>query len=298
MWPELSVVLRTLRDVRFSGVKEWFADRYDNLRIPPGRTYRDTGRKQDTPPILFGEAPRINVLATSSCDWFIGSLEQEDTTGGFIPRWLLVRLEPPERLLPKPLPLDRESVSVLAEKLKAISELRGSADLSAVEPMYDQWYRAAFARFRSQPNPALAMPFFNRLRGHVLKLAVIFEASQSVSLKVSERSMQRALGAAWEIERTIFEILPTGMNREGSEVEKMAERIRSAGPAGMLHSKLTLAFKHWKLRERGERVVTLTESGTVVRFLRPTPGRNAIVYVHRDHIRDHGKKWPRDGLFP
>jgi hypothetical protein len=298
VWPELSVVLRTLKDPRFGGVKEWFTDRYDNLRTPPCIVYRQTGKSQDTPAIIFNEAPRINVLATSSRDWFINCLEQEDTTGGFVPRWVIVSLQDSGRVLSKPLAASCGLVRALADKLKGIDELRGNADLSAVEGIYDQWYRFARKRFENQPNPALAMPFFNRLRGHVLKLAVIFEVSQSQSLKVSENAMHRAIEFARETEKTVFEILPTGMNRVGAEVEKMSELIRKAGPAGILQSKLTSALKHWKAREREERLHTLLESETVYRFGRSTPGRKARVYVYRDHFKRHQEEFRNDDLWP
>ena len=35
IWPELSVVFKTLSDSRFGGVKEWVTDRYDSFAIPP-----------------------------------------------------------------------------------------------------------------------------------------------------------------------------------------------------------------------------------------------------------------------
>ena len=266
-------------------MKEWLTDRYDSRSVPDAITYRRTGKKNDTPAIEFSQAPRINILATSSYDWFINSLDQADATGGFIPRWLVVHIPATGRLLPKPLAANRELIPALGERLLEIRKLQGNADLSLVEAIYDEYYRPAHKRFSSQSNPALAMPFFNRLRGEVLKLAVIFEVSQSGSLKVSEQAMRRAIEAARAIEQTIFEILPTGMNKEGFQVERMAERIRSAGKAGLPKSELTLAFKHWKPQERRERLQTLVEAGTVHCARKPTPGRTAEVYVHNDHLR-------------
>src|SRR4029077_8639311 len=114
-WPEFSAVMRTLNDPRFSGTKEWLTDRYDNLRIPASIEYRNTNKSSNTPPINFVEAPRLNILATSSMEWFIANLQQPDTMGGFVPRWMLVRLCRAPRLLPKPLPLDREKIRALGE---------------------------------------------------------------------------------------------------------------------------------------------------------------------------------------
>jgi hypothetical protein len=293
-WPEFSTVMRVLNDPKFGGAKEWFTDRYDNLRVPPRFDYRDTGKNADTPSIEFSEAPRLNILATSSMDWFIENLQQPDTMGGFIPRWLLVRLNGTRRLLPKTMPLDQSKVAGLATRLKAISTLNGNADMSGVEEIYGRWYCDAHARFENQPNKALAVPFFNRLRGQVLKLAVIFEVSQSCTLVVSARAMERAIKAAESIERMIFEILPTGMTREGSEIEKMERYIKDAGPQGVNQSEVTKAFKHWDSKKRDERLKTLKSTGDVVPFLRNTTGRPATVLAHASLVDEHQRGFPQD----
>lgn len=286
MWPELSVALRTLNDPTFAGVKEWLTDRYDNLRVPDAITYRKTGRKSDTPPIVFDQVLRANILATSSADWFINSLEQADTTGGFIPRWLPKRVGKPERLIPKPVAPDEELLPALGERLASIAELAGNADLSEIEHLYNEWYGDAHARFEEQPNSALAVPFFNRLRGEVLKLAAIFEVSRSGTLRVTEHAFGRAVDVASEAEETIFQLLPTGMSREGSEVERMAERIRSAGAEGVSRSDLTRALQHVKQRDRDERLRTLIESGRIQVSAQKTAGRSLQIYVHQDHLAE------------
>jgi hypothetical protein len=207
VWPELSVTLQTLNDPKFAGVKEWMTDRYDNHRIPDPITYRQTGKRSDTPPIIFGEAPRLNILATSSADWFINNLEEADTMGGFIPRWLPKQVGKSERLIPKPIAPDKEQLPVLAGHLALIARLDGDVDLSEVEHLYEEWYTKAHSRFEHQPNPALAAPFFNRLRGEVLRLAAIFEISQSGGLRVTKEALDRAIAAASDAEQTIFRLL-------------------------------------------------------------------------------------------
>jgi hypothetical protein len=280
VWPEFSIALRTLSDPQFAGVKEWITDRYDNLRVPDSVTYRQTGKKSDTPSITFDQAPRINILATSSGDWFVNSLEQADTTGGFIPRWLPKQVGKSDRLISKPQAPNREWLPVLRDRFVSISALTGDADLSQVERLYDKWYKDARARFDAQPNAALAAPFFNRLRGEVLKLAVVFEVSASSQLKVTEQAFQRAVAAALDAEKTIFDLLPTGMNREGSEVERMAVCIRTAGEKGMSQSELTRAFQHVKKRERDERLNTLIDAGRVQELVqKKSLGRPAHIYI-------------------
>ena len=279
VWPEFSVVMRTLSDPRFAGVKEWITDRYDNLRVPDSVAYRTTGKKSDTPPIEFTESPRINILATSSIDWFVNSLEQADTTGGFVPRWLPKQVGKPDRLIPKPKPTNQELVPVLTERLKSISNLKGDADLAEIEDLFDTWYTDTHGRFYSQSNVSLAAPFFNRLRAEVLKLAVVYEVSESGQLQVTERAFARAVDAASDAEKTIFELLRTGMNREGSELEKMAEKIRASGEKGVSKTELTRAFQHVKSRDRDDRLRTLIESGRIRMAKRETSGRPAHSYI-------------------
>src|ERR1017187_2345838 len=67
-WGEMAERLRMMNDPQFSTVKEWLTDRYDNFKIPPSFRFRVTGKKADTPPIVFDSVPRINILATSSND--------------------------------------------------------------------------------------------------------------------------------------------------------------------------------------------------------------------------------------
>jgi hypothetical protein len=51
--------------------------------------------------------------------------------------------------------------------------------------------------------------------------------------------MQRTIEFAGKIETTIFDLLPTGLNYEGSEIDKMANAVKAAGAGGLLRSELT-----------------------------------------------------------
>jgi hypothetical protein len=192
------------------------------------------------------------------------------------------------------IPSDKTLIRPLGDHLQKVSTLSGSADISAVREMYEEWYRKARREFEEQPNRALAMPFFNRLRTQVVKLALIYHVSQSVDLCISPASMQRAIEKASDCQETIFSLLPTGMSREGAEVEKMADRIRQAGSEGLLKSVLTKAFSHIRSNEREGRLGTLVQSADVVRFSRDTSGRRAEVLVHKEYAAEYARKFPLD----
>lgn len=293
VWGEMSERLKRLNDRSFSGVKEWLTDRYDNFKAPDPITYRETGRKRrDTPPISFSCAPRINILASSSEEWFFDNMVEDDSMGGFLPRWIVVRPGESGRVVPTPAMLDESMINPLANRLGRIAELRGSADLSAILPAFETWYRAAKQRFDGQPNKGLANAFFNRHRVHVLKLAVTYEAASSLSLKVSLSAWRKAAQTAAGLETVIFSLLPTAMSKEGHAVSRMAERIRSAGSAGLPMSEFTRAFQHQGKKERDSRLQTLLEGERVSTFSRSTAGRPVNLLVHTDFVQKYRELHP------
>lgn len=294
IWPEFGEVMKKFENPAFGGIKEWIVDRFDNSVLPDKITYRRTGKKTDTPPIVFEQAPRLNLLATSSLDWFVGNLQREDSTGGYLPRWLIVTLPEPRRLVPKPAAFDPSLVKPLAEHLRKASLLSGVADLSRVEEIYAEWYKPTHERFTQQTYAALALPFFNRLRTQVLKLAVISEVSRSLTLQVSPEAMTRAIEIAQRLEKTIFKLLPTGMNREGHELEKMSSLIKVAGSNGISLNKFTRAFQHVRAGERNQRLYTLNQANTIQAFNRQTSGRKKIILVHRNYLETYSQQFPED----
>jgi hypothetical protein len=293
VWPELSVILKKFDDKSFSGTKEWVTDLYDNLDIPEPVRYRVTGKKSDTPPIVFKHAPRLNILATSSVDWFLSNIAQEDALGGFVPRWVLKKIGG-GRIVPIPRRPDQSLITPLAERLCKAAELSGEADLSHVYKYYDLWYRQTQQRFSEHPNASLADPFFRRLRTHVLKLAVVYEVSQSLSLVVTPPALGRAIRAARASEESIFALLATGLSREGAEVDRMAEVIRKAGADGISQSEITRVFQGIRSTERQSRLETLIQAKTVHRFSRGTSGRPALMLVHRGHVAEYRQQHPEE----
>lgn len=281
-WGEMAERLKMLNEPQFATVKEWLTDRYDNFKTPPAHRYRVTGKNRDTPPVEFRQAPRINILATSSDDWFFRNLAEEDSAGGFLARWLIMRAEGERRDVPIPRAPDAMAISPLAGRLKQIGQLEGEADLRDILPLYEQWYTEAKRRFESQSNPALAGAYFNRHRGHVLKLAVIFEASQSGTLKVSVAAWKRAVKFAEQIEQSIFALLPTGMSAAGYDVQKVENRIRRAGPTGISQNDLTRAFQSMNPKEREQRLKTLIEAGRIYSGVESSGGRPKTWYRHAD----------------
>ena len=294
VWGELSEIFKLLNDTRFLGVKPWLTDRYDNLKTPRSIKYRVTGKKGDTPQIAFTAPPRINILATSSEAWFFSNLVQDDSAGGFVPRWMLVRAQPSGRIIPIPKAPDPKLVHPMAYHLQRVGKIRGVADLSIIERAYSTWYRGAKERFSSQANGPLAAAYFNRHRGHILKLAVIYEASSSLTLRVSKKSWARAVEFAKQLEETIFSLLATGMSGSGYTLNQMAERVHLKGPEGLTVSEFTRAFQNIERRQRDNALTTLITAETLFAFTRKTAGRPGNFLVHRDHVEIFRTNHPDD----
>lgn len=296
VWGELSERLKQFSEPNFVPAKAFWTDCHDNFRKPATIGFRRTGKSSDTPPIIFQHAPRTNVLAGSSEEWFFHYLEITDSAGGFLPRWMILRDQGPKRDVPITPKLDESLGRQLAERLRQISELRGEADLSGIHQLYRDWYGPTKRRFEAQPNAGLAMPYFRRHRGHVVKLAVIYEASSSRCLKVTQASWERAVGTAKRLEETIFHLLPTGMNITGYRISQMEERIRESED-GLLLSQFTRAFQHMERRAREDGLHALCGGGKLIYYKRESErGRPALVLVHEDNLPQYHAAHPNDSV--
>lgn len=285
VWPEMAERLKLFNESGFVTTREWWTDRYDNFSIPAPITYRDKGKNSDTPPITFDRAPRINVLATSAEAWFFNNLQESDSMGGFLPRWLPVRLENTRRDIPVPKRPDPALVAPLAERLKQIAALSGEANLEDVQPEYEAWYSQTKTRFMKHPNLALSDAFWNRHRNHILKLATVFSASSSATLDVDSTAWERAVEFMGCVEKTIFRLLESGVSAQGFQLSRIEEKIRQAGQDGITHSDLIRCFQSMNSKDRTDAILTLFEAGRIIR--KPIPptrqgGRPGALYVHLD----------------
>jgi hypothetical protein len=290
VWGEMGAKMEALKSKEFRGLLKWLTDRYDESHLPEDVKYRDTGKRSNTPPIEFKSAPRMNFLATSSEAWFFQHLAATDSTGGFIPRWLLMRADEPTKHVPIPPELDKQLGERLAQDLKRLEGLKGEADLTAVTDLYEEWYGATAKRFASQPNADLATAFWHRHRMHIPKLAVVYEAASSFSLKVTEASWKQAVSTGQALETVIFKMLGTGMTKQGHELEEVEQWFREGRAKGRTKTEYTLKYKNLEPKVRDARLQTLQDSGTIHRLHdRKTGGRPAEEFVHGDFYRPDGE---------
>ena len=169
-------------------------------------------------------------------------------------------------------------------------------DLSRVQDIYADWYGETKKRFDAQPNSGMAKAFWNRHRVHLWKLAAIYSMSCEGEMTVNVRSMERAIESARRTEDTIFSLIRTGLTHEGSQVDKLEQRIKAAGVGGMLKSEFTKAFQDMRLFDRDSRLRTLLDGNVVQHFSRKTPGRPAEVLVHAEYAQQHQQEYAEDKM--
>jgi hypothetical protein len=310
MWGEFGEKMKKLKSSQFGGMLQWWTDRYDSFSIPDmvchrKRDYQDQVDQADEnmkvtvvanmPDIEFTFAPRSNFLASSSHEWFYNNIAQEDSFGGFIPRWMLWDIQGKSRSIPHPLPIRQELKAQLVRFLQKFQKTIKDgfqADFSAVGEQYVEWYRAAELRFKQQPNVGLSEAFWNRHRTHILKLAVIYEVSMSCSLKVSLAAWQRAVEMAKTLETTIFRMLQTGMDKEGFQHAKMMEFLLNKGADGCPWSHFSHVFE--RIRDHREVAIHYNDLGGIACFKKDTDGRPAAILVHHHFVKQHQAKFPED----
>lgn len=168
------------------------------------------------------------------------------------------------------------------EFLQEAAKLSGVADLSQVDRQYNDWYR----KTQPQMREPLEKPFFNRLRAQVLKLAVLAEVSNSLSLKVSPQAMAAALQLADRLQGTIRGLLERGLTKEAGEIGRIEDFIKAAGAEGRSQSEVTRKFQYMG-GDLKKRLGTLVDSEAVVKFWRTGKGRPAAILVHQNFAEEH-----------
>jgi hypothetical protein len=140
------------------------------------------------------------------------------------------------------------------------------------------------------------MPFWNRYRQHVLKLAAIYEMATSGSLTVSPDSMKRAFETGNWIEANIFELIGSSFTNEGIESQSLEDYIGEGKHEGRSTSYLHTAYRSEERPKLHGRINMLLEAELVFAFLRKTSGRPATYYVHARYLDTYKHAYPKDTL--
>lgn len=186
--------------------------------------------------------PYIVLLSASTVEWFQQHVQEDDSAGGFLPRFQFVLGRGRE---PYPIPPRLEIPAELLEQLRRISETTGDIllDQSTKEPY--QAYSAWFYQFREklQEYPVELIPYAVRLETLALKLAVLFEADAKPGQyleQLSPASIEkgcRYAGYFLESARKVIERLSfTSFERLCRKVEDVIVKMPGATQRDILRS--------------------------------------------------------------
>lgn len=263
---EFRTLFELLSQPGFTAAKVFITDLYDEQALPHDTRHKvnlnDKGEPIGTTNIQFTEAPRTNFITTSSTAWFEGTLKKHDTLGGFFPRWF-VQYTDRDRVVPTPPRRDKEKLKPLVKLLHRINQMEPKAFDISTDPVvmaaHEKWFRENEAEFSAQGQQEIAKAFWNRHRGHALKLAVVFEVSRTQRAIITEDSLRRAIEFLKPVRANLFKLISTGMSHEGKEEQETIEAIIECGAKGM--PKEVLSRRTRKSSQTRERIIKLCETG-------------------------------------
>ena len=127
------------------------------------------------------------------------------------------------------------------QSLWECSQVAGEASLTeSARTYYVDWYNTHFYEFLHNPDDEHDNSLFRKHAAIALKLAILFEVSETRQLKVSENNIVLATRFMDHLNFIMRRFLEEEMtnSRERELCEKVLNLLREAGPNGMLESAL------------------------------------------------------------
>jgi hypothetical protein len=176
------------------------------------------------------EKPYICLLAASTQEWFEAAIKEDDSAGGFLPRFHFILGTPrPEYKIPPDMTTPFELIKKLRRIVCISGNIRISRDVSIREPTdyYLEWVDRFNERVRNYNLPHLPS-YAERIKTSVFKLALLLEADSCANEgitsieKWSLPSVQAACNLADYFLSTAYEVL----NRMAfSDFERLVRKI-------------------------------------------------------------------------
>lgn len=148
----------------------------------------------------------ISIIGTSTLDWINENLSHEQSQKGFWPRFLFVTARHRKKFMAEPHKPTQEERALMAYKLKEFSTISGEMALSEeAKSLFAAWQAD---RDRDGLTHALGEAFIKyvaRYQAYVIKVAMLYEISQTFSLTISGYSMQVAINFVnWTLDQLAY----------------------------------------------------------------------------------------------
>ena len=151
-WDEFGGVLATFERSYMSGTKEMLTSMFD-CPSDYRRLLKGNAKSKESGKVVIIREPYINIATTSTLQWLVNRIKEQDIKSGFLARFVYVPGKEPSKRLSRPPKLDQKLRSEIIMELKAIREISGEAELTDDAFLYyDTWYNGVFDQIQKGDN--------------------------------------------------------------------------------------------------------------------------------------------------
>jgi hypothetical protein len=228
-WDEFGAMLSIFERSYMKGGKELFTRLYG---CPPKYKRMIIGDKKATDNNSFIENPCINIATTSTLEWFVNRVKEEDIKSGFLARFLYVPGEDSGNDYFRPPRLDQALKAEVIFELKQIQSISGEADVTPeAYRIGEDWYFDLKSQMRKGDNGDKLNPFYSRLQTYLIKFALIYQISEDGTLLIHSQNMIRACQLINFLKSNIKSMVEDQMvfGADQIMIKKVADIIKSAG---------------------------------------------------------------------
>jgi hypothetical protein len=239
---DLATRLRRKYNDGFMGVltKLYDCPESHEYRIIGDRSRRRAGSSGDAEPARQSSIilqPTLSIASATTTTWLLQSLEEQEFSGGFLPRFVFVPAFSKERSMAFPPKADKKAQAALMEEILAIrAAARGELGIcDDAKTAYSSWF--ADIERRADKEGGVFGPVLVRLQTVALKYAVI-NAAMRLSQEISETDIRNGMHMAewsWH-EFSKLKTLEFAFGRDEKNRKKVLDAVRSAGAPGIPHS--------------------------------------------------------------
>ena len=219
--------------------------------------------------------PAVSIHAATTLDWFIHRLKEDDIAGGFVTRFLIVPCKQKTQDLPIPPMADPEKRKKLLSIMHAISTLSGGFYLSEeAKQLHKEWYIRT-----SNVEIGKYSSFIQRLQIYILKFAMCLEVNNSMSLKISGKSMKEAIAYVNYIVTSLKDIVEnelafTKEMRSVNKIKKILQEHKEIKRSDLLR------LSHLPVRDFNNAIETLMQSDLIKQEYRKEKGqKRSLFYI-------------------
>lgn len=236
---ELSVLLT---DIGGGNILTLLTNFYDSGPKDPNTPWIKKTIKDGTIEI-FG--PQLSMLGCSTKEWLIRSLPGDAIGGGFTSRIIFCVIDETPAPVPYPSPKDAALFDKLCQTLKHINTLAGPfRETPEAREAYAAWYTDFMIQELPECPDERFKGYAARKGDTVLKLAMVFSASERDDMLINERDLGRAVIYLHTLEQSMFKAFGAkGMNDRAEFVQSLFYQIPVA-PDKISYSELMR--KNWR----------------------------------------------------